>query len=343
MTRDAGSFTNVPPGDYFIRFGAFGQTTSTRHDIHSVVVGGDPRSSQSRYTYAPVTILPLEPVTFSYVGLFCDNSDPDSGILSMSLSATGTPIGFIRYDVWEADANPETDMPIRTYTTTDLSEMTHTFTDLTEGEYIARVTTECGFNQQEVSLIIGATTMPDPTVPDAVCADEEFTVAIPLPETLFDITWKDEDGNVLGTGNTITLSQTETTTYTVSYVLNASLGCPDAVEEEKTFTVEVDCGCTEPGASGTPLTSSVGILTKGNPTVANWPMSVPNGYLVLDSKEKGMVITQMTTTQIDALTPTQGMVVYDTDLGCVKLYRGLTPGTDESRTGWNCIEEGCNE
>lgn len=103
------------------------------------------------------------------------------------------------------------------------------------------------------------------------------------------------------------------------------------------------CFCTKPGAVGFALESSVGILTKQNVTIANWPQSVPNGYIVLDAAQKGMVITHMTTVQIDALTPVEGMLVYDTDEQCVKLYRGLTPLIDPLRTGWQCIARGCNQ
>lgn len=103
------------------------------------------------------------------------------------------------------------------------------------------------------------------------------------------------------------------------------------------------CFCTKPGAGGLALQSSVGILTKPTTTITDWPQSVPNGYLVLDAVEKGMVITHMTTAQIDALTPVEGMLVYDTEEQCVKLYRGTSPLIDPSRTGWQCIARGCNE
>ncbi len=106
----------------------------------------------------------------------------------------------------------------------------------------------------------------------------------------------------------------------------------------------VACPCVKPGAVGSPAGfSTIGVLTKGNPTVSNWPEVVPNGYLVLDASQKGMVVTHMTTTQRDALTAIDGMVIYNTDEGCLQLYRGETPGIDEQRTGWNCIKRGCNE
>lgn len=106
----------------------------------------------------------------------------------------------------------------------------------------------------------------------------------------------------------------------------------------------VPCHCTKPGAIGTPDGfGKMGILTKGTPNVANWPESVPNGHIVMDAAHKGFVINHMTTAQRDALIAVDGMIIYNTDLNCVQLYRGTAPGVDSDRKGWNCIERGCNE
>lgn len=106
----------------------------------------------------------------------------------------------------------------------------------------------------------------------------------------------------------------------------------------------IPCHCTQPGATGTPGSfAKMGILTKSSITVANWPQSVPNGHIVLDASDKGMVITHMTTAQRNALVPVEGMLIYNTDLSCVQLYRGTAPSIDAARTGWNCISRGCNE
>lgn len=105
----------------------------------------------------------------------------------------------------------------------------------------------------------------------------------------------------------------------------------------------VSCVCAKPGATGLPQEyADMGITTRENIDVS-WPKSVPNGHLVLDSAGKGLIITHMTTNQRDALMPVVGMLIYNTDLGCVQLYRGNSPGTDNGRRGWNCIKKGCNE
>ncbi|WP_157676737.1 hypothetical protein [Chryseobacterium sp. T16E-39] len=102
-----------------------------------------------------------------------------------------------------------------------------------------------------------------------------------------------------------------------------------------------NCSCKIPIETGTTLSSKFGVSTKES-QANNWPAQVPNGYIVLDSAKKGFVITHMTTAQINALTPVVGMIVYDTDTKCVKLYRGDNPTVAPERKGWVCIQQGCN-
>lgn len=102
--------------------------------------------------------------------------------------------------------------------------------------------------------------------------------------------------------------------------------------------------CIKPGLTGIPAGyAKMGILSKKSISVEKWPTTVPNGHLVLDSDSKGLVITHMTTVQRNALSAVEGMVIYNTDLKCVQIFRGNNPGVDKSRLGWNCIIRGCNE
>lgn len=101
--------------------------------------------------------------------------------------------------------------------------------------------------------------------------------------------------------------------------------------------------CVKPAASGTSsVRTNVGVSTKANVT-SGWPEVVPNGYIALESSNAGLVIPHMTTTQRDALTAIEGMLIYNTTENCVQLYRGESPLIDPSRKGWNCLERGCNE
>ena len=106
----------------------------------------------------------------------------------------------------------------------------------------------------------------------------------------------------------------------------------------------VPCVCTKPGTNGTPAGfTDFAITTRAALSVNNWPKSIPNGYIALDSAEKGLVITHMTTSQRNALIAVDGMIIYNTDLGCVQLFRGNNPGVDNARRGWNCLTKACNE
>ena len=64
------------------------------------------------------------------------------------------------------------------------------------------------------------------------------------------------------------------------------------------------------------------------PQPNNWPMVRKSAFTALESNTKGFVITRMTTAEINALTGQSGMMVYDTDLKCLKLFNG---------TAWSCF------
>ena len=89
--------------------------------------------------------------------------------------------------------------------------------------------------------------------------------------------------------------------------------------------------CTQPPVGGTALNSDTGVSTLKN-TFTNWPSEVPNGFLVLESGKKGMVLTR--TKPEDIATPVQGMIIYNTVSKCISIYNGAQ---------WKCIERACNE
>ena len=87
-----------------------------------------------------------------------------------------------------------------------------------------------------------------------------------------------------------------------------------------------------------PNTGTVGADTKhgitllkragATPQPDNWPMERKSAFTALESNTKGFVITRMSTAEINALTGQSGMMVYDTDLKCLKLFNG---------TAWSCF------
>lgn len=68
--------------------------------------------------------------------------------------------------------------------------------------------------------------------------------------------------------------------------------------------------------------------------VTGWPNIIPNAYLVLSSKNKGLVIPRTTSDMIGTVGLEEGMIIYDTNDNCIKLYDG---------SKWVCIERNCND
>src|SRR5690554_397580 len=96
---------------------------------------------------------------------------------------------------------------------------------------------------------------------------------------------------------------------------------------------DFDTYCTQPGLNGTPTVfTHIGISDREG-LAPNWPAAIPNGFIAIESENKGFVITRI---QNDALItePEEGMLIYDMDAACVKLYYD-----DE----WHCLERSCNE
>ncbi|AZA83479.1 hypothetical protein C1637_15540 [Chryseobacterium lactis] len=128
-------------------------------------------------------------------------------------------------------------------------------------------------------------------------------------------------------------------TQNVEMISPASLAGSKAVfnysfPENKYFTFGMShqAYCTKDPATGTPdAFTRIGIT--GQTNIQNgWPGNVPNGFIALESKDKGMVITR--TTSVSIAIPVEGMLIYDTADKCFKLYNG---------TGWHCITRSCND
>lgn len=64
-----------------------------------------------------------------------------------------------------------------------------------------------------------------------------------------------------------------------------------------------------------------------------WPQNVPNGFVAIESKNSGFVITRVkTVNDIPTAQRVEGMLVYDIQDACVKLYNGAY---------WKCLEKDC--
>lgn len=96
-----------------------------------------------------------------------------------------------------------------------------------------------------------------------------------------------------------------------------------------------NCVCyNDPNTTNAGTDSNIGIssLRKSkinHRTQNSWPMIRKSANMVLESNTKGFVITRLTTAQVNALvSPQEGMIVYDTNLKCLKIYNG---------NAWQCF------
>ena len=103
--------------------------------------------------------------------------------------------------------------------------------------------------------------------------------------------------------------------------------------------------CTAQPLVGTPATTYVGISTLDR-NVENWLASNPDNqlsaYIALESSNKPFVVTRMqspeTQIPVNSANAVEGMVVWDTDQHCLKMYK--VDGTGNG--AWSCITNQCN-
>ncbi|REC46193.1 hypothetical protein DRF67_15700 [Chryseobacterium pennipullorum] len=99
-----------------------------------------------------------------------------------------------------------------------------------------------------------------------------------------------------------------------------------------TFGINLQTYCTQNPQIGTPDGYTKMGITRHTDTQSGWPGNIPNGFIALESKDKGLVVTR--TTPENIALPVEGMLIYDTTDKCFKLYNGTT---------WKCITRTCNE
>jgi hypothetical protein len=83
------------------------------------------------------------------------------------------------------------------------------------------------------------------------------------------------------------------------------------------------------GAAGVDTKFGITLLQKAGSNNNNWPMSRKSAHTALESNTEGFVLNRLTTPQVTAIvSPQEGMMVYDTNVKCLKIYDG---------TAWNCF------
>ena len=335
----SGSFSSVPPGNYLLVFSNINYLLPTSSGIY---LSANSANSVARNTtgfnstyQVPVTVDPYVQTSFGTTLFYCGTGPEGTAIINI----TGKPIGFIRAAIWPASANPDTDTALQEQYTTNVTQSSFTFSGLPEGNYFIRVITQCGYTEQMITMASGAPVFPNPVASEEeACPGKDITLSISLPPSLFTIKWY-EGTTQIGTGNSITVVPLGDTIYSVSYQLT---GIPACSTISGSGTIAVKTVPIHP-ASGTPenfTKMGISVLSK---KMSTWPENIPNGFITLESKEKGLVLTRVshvggtdgTPVSADAIAdPKEGMLVYDIQDKCVKMYNGEK---------WNCIQNKCRK
>jgi hypothetical protein len=95
---------------------------------------------------------------------------------------------------------------------------------------------------------------------------------------------------------------------------------------------DLECRCyrpaNSPGTGGIPTNHGITALSRAGVSNGNWPMKITGAYTVLDAKTNGFVVNRLNTAQISGIVAVKGMMVYDTDANCLKIFDG---------TIWSCF------
>ncbi|ANF49777.1 hypothetical protein A0O34_04125 [Chryseobacterium glaciei] len=132
-----------------------------------------------------------------------------------------------------------------------------------------------------------------------------------------------------GTNSNYSIPITDNSAAEYNVVVTPPGGCLIYSNVVKSFA----CPCYKPGATGTPEITKIGVSTRASKSTANWPADMNNAFLALESNDKGLVITRIPDPEVSIETPVNGMIVFDTDDLCLKIYDG---------TQWSCINQTCN-
>ena len=121
----------------------------------------------------------------------------------------------------------------------------------------------------------------------------------------------------------------------VQYTIKDNAGL---ISNPATIYLVMDGFCYKPEVtSGVSLDTKVGItsLKRAGAAGDNWPMVRKGGWLALESHTKGFVLNRIpTTAALNAIpSPVEGMIVYDEEAKCIKIYTTVDSGTTY---GWHC-------
>ncbi|MBP6271501.1 MAG: tandem-95 repeat protein, partial [Fluviicola sp.] len=213
----SGVFHNLSSGNYMLKFQNIGSGNWSGYR-YSVA-----RNSAATWEYQkPITIDAYQDFTFDISTSYCDITDTTSGLIAAQL-AGGTIIYPTTFSLYKTN-NAVT--PVQGPITLNSPQTNVLFTNVTNGNYFIRATNNCYSVDQNVQLS-GNISVPTAEVDNAfVCPNEPAAIAIISATTnLYDITWKNALGQVVGNGMPVSLAPAQTETFTATFTLNSSLGC----------------------------------------------------------------------------------------------------------------------
>ncbi|WP_181452327.1 gliding motility-associated C-terminal domain-containing protein [Flavobacterium aquaticum] len=227
-----GTISNLPAGSYFI---VIDRTKQNMYWGYSPI----PNAITDEEYRIPFTIAPYQDVVVSTQSLICDINDANSGVVVAQING-GTPVYPLTWQVFST-SNPLT--PLQTYTANSSSDTNATqqsFTGLAAGDYFVRVSYLCYSVDNNVT-IDGAQVIPQAIVSQStVCPNSNVVLAsFPASDSIYNIVWTDNFGNTVGTGSSINVTVSQTTTYTANISLISSVGCTNAATYTSNVTVTV--------------------------------------------------------------------------------------------------------
>ena len=222
--NNSGVFTGVTSGNYIVNFTSAGASGS----VFSAALN---RFGPFEYN-TPITVAQYKNFEISTSTIKCNLNDAMGVVSAQAVNGTITyPLTFSLYST----SNPST--PIKGPFTISSPLNSYDFIEVPEGNYFIRVTSPC-FSQDKNVTVSSISNVPIAKVSNlTICPGSPTTLAILSPSSsMYEITWKDSNDSIVGTGMPLALSPTVTTEYTAYYTLK---GCANPTTYTSTVDVTV--------------------------------------------------------------------------------------------------------
>ncbi|MFY7885676.1 MAG: hypothetical protein ACOVOV_12640, partial [Dolichospermum sp.] len=223
-----GVFSNVSSGDYTINYTSVGNNGSS----YSAAL-----NSFAPFNYSTsINVAPYQDFVVSTSSNLCDMANTNSGIVSAQI-VSGSIVYPLTFSLYST-SNPAT--PIQGPFSVVSPADSYVFTGVSVGNYFVRVASSCFISDKNIA-VSSVSTIPTANASDPViCPNKPTTLlSINASNNLYDVTWRDSNNVVVGTGTPISLTPSVTTTYTASYILRSTFGCPSPTTYTSDVTVVV--------------------------------------------------------------------------------------------------------